>query len=169
MAFPLINPYQQFIDSSGDPLSSGTIEFRSPADNSYINSYPTADDADAQTNANDNPLTLSSTGAASSGLFLEDGVAYKVVLKDSDGNTVGTWDDVRCPQYTAAATTHTISRGVGSLIIKTSIPQPVVGIQTYTVSNLTVDRAYNADSTSTAELADVLGTLIRDLKEKGSL
>lgn len=57
MSFPYINAYQQFFDSSGAPLASGTIEFRDPASNALINSYPTADDADASTNANDNPLT----------------------------------------------------------------------------------------------------------------
>jgi hypothetical protein len=97
MSFPYINAYQQFFDSSGSPLVSGTIEFRDPTSNNLINSYPTAVYADAQTNANSNPLTLSSTGAATNGLFLEDGVAYKVILKDAAGNTVATHDDVRCP------------------------------------------------------------------------
>jgi hypothetical protein len=76
---------------------SGTIEFRSPTDNTLIDSFPTADDADAQTNANDNPLTLNSRGEAANGLYLEDGVKYKVILKDSDGSTVWTRDDVRSP------------------------------------------------------------------------
>ena len=51
MAYPLINPYQQFFDSSGSPLSSGSIEFRSPSTNDLINSYPTADDAVVLTSA----------------------------------------------------------------------------------------------------------------------
>jgi hypothetical protein len=38
---------------------------------------------------------------------------------------------------------------------------------TYTVTNLSTDRAYDANATTTAELADVLGTLLADLKEKG--
>ena len=37
----------------------------------------------------------------------------------------------------------------------------------YTVTNVTTDRAFDADSTSTAELADVLGTLITDLRQRG--
>jgi hypothetical protein len=37
----------------------------------------------------------------------------------------------------------------------------------YTMTNVTIDRTLDADSTSTAELADVLGTLITDLKERG--
>jgi hypothetical protein len=36
-----------------------------------------------------------------------------------------------------------------------------------TPSNLTTDRTFDADSTTVAELADVLGTLIEDLKAKG--
>ena len=38
---------------------------------------------------------------------------------------------------------------------------------TYTISNVTTDRAFDADSTTLAEIADVLGTLITDLKNKG--
>ena len=39
----------------------------------------------------------------------------------------------------------------------------------YTITNVTTDRALDADSTSIAELADVLGTLITDLRERGVL
>lgn len=41
--------------------------------------------------------------------------------------------------------------------------------QTYTPTNVTTDRSYDANSTSTAELADVLGTLIADLQTVGLL
>lgn len=41
--------------------------------------------------------------------------------------------------------------------------------QTYTVTNLTTDRSYNANATTVAELADVLGTLIADLRTIGLL
>tara|TARA_R100001126_G_C4841384_1_gene157122 strand:+ start:378 stop:626 length:249 start_codon:yes stop_codon:yes gene_type:complete len=37
----------------------------------------------------------------------------------------------------------------------------------YTVTNVTTDRTFDADSTTTAELADVLGTLLTDLRERG--
>ena len=39
----------------------------------------------------------------------------------------------------------------------------------YTVTNVTTDRTFDADSTSTAERADILGTLITDLRERGIL
>ena len=38
---------------------------------------------------------------------------------------------------------------------------------TYTPTNVSTDRSFDADSTTTEELADVLGTLIADLKAKG--
>lgn len=41
--------------------------------------------------------------------------------------------------------------------------------QEYTPTNVTTDRSFDADSTSTAELADVLGTLIADLQSAGIL
>jgi hypothetical protein len=39
--------------------------------------------------------------------------------------------------------------------------------QTYAFTNVTPDRAVNADSTTTDELADALGTLISDLRSWG--
>ena len=38
---------------------------------------------------------------------------------------------------------------------------------TYTPTNVTTDRTYDADSTTTAELADVLGSVIADLQSIG--
>ena len=40
---------------------------------------------------------------------------------------------------------------------------------TYTVTNVTTDRSYDANATTLDELADVLGTLINDLRERGRL
>lgn len=44
---------------------------------------------------------------------------------------------------------------------------PAVQAAAYTVTNLVTDRAYDANATTTAELADVLGTLIADLRTYG--
>lgn len=46
---------------------------------------------------------------------------------------------------------------------------PVARASAYTPTNVTTDRSYDANSTSTAELADVLGTLIADLQAYGLL
>jgi hypothetical protein len=44
---------------------------------------------------------------------------------------------------------------------------PVARSSAYTVSNVATDRTFNANVTSVDELADVLGTLITDLKATG--
>lgn len=48
-------------------------------------------------------------------------------------------------------------------------PYPVMngGSGAYAETNVTEDRTFDADATTTAELADVLGTLIRDLRSRG--
>lgn len=46
---------------------------------------------------------------------------------------------------------------------------PVVRASAYTPTNVTTDRAYDADTAVAAELADVLGTLIADLQAYGIL
>lgn len=43
------------------------------------------------------------------------------------------------------------------------------GAETYTVTNGTTDRTFNANSTTVNELADVLNTLITDLRTAGVL
>ena len=95
MAFPILGtPIPAFFDTSGSPLASGTLTVQDPADDTNKASYPTYDDAEAATNANDNPLTLNARGEPASGLWGLDGEDYKIVLKDSDGATVYTIDDV---------------------------------------------------------------------------
>jgi hypothetical protein len=169
MSFPLINPTPTFLDGSGNPLVSGTIEFRDPTSNALIKSYPTADDADAQTNENANPLTLNSRGEAANGLYLEDGVKYKVILKDSAGATVWTQDDVRCPQYTAPITNHTISMPLGLLGLAGQLSGRLVTVQAYTRNAAIVeDRTLLASaSATTLNNNNVLAALIADLQQKG--
>lgn len=41
------------------------------------------------------------------------------------------------------------------------------GANIYTETNVTTDRAFDADTVAVAELADVVGTLIKDLRAKG--
>ena len=166
MSFPLINPTPTFTDSSGSPLSSGTIEFRDPTTNDLIDSFPTADDADAQTNANDNPLTLNSRGEAASGLYLEDGVKYKIILKDSDSATVWTQDDVRCPQYTAPITNPTIKIGIARLGLTGQSTTKDITVTAYTTGAHAALRDFTGTTTA-AEALQLLETLVDDLVEKG--
>lgn len=51
-----------------------------------------------------------------------------------------------------------------------NLPHPNMHISsTYTITNGTTDRTYDANATSTDELADILYTLIQDLKTLGIL
>lgn len=43
----------------------------------------------------------------------------------------------------------------------------VAAAQTYAASNVTTDRTYDADTVAVAELADIVGTLIADLRTLG--
>ena len=63
------------------------------------------------------------------------------------------WRNADALKFRGASSTFTL--------IKQASPQ------TYTVTNLTTDRAYNANSVSIDELADVVGTLIGDLRSIG--
>lgn len=126
MAYPILgNPRPAFFDSSGSPLASGTLSILDPADDSSKASYPTYDDAEAATNAN-GTITLNARGEPANGLWGLDGEDYKVVLKDSDGNTVWTSDDIFLPydlsdpiRYVAKHNTVASSSGVLTLDLDT--------------------------------------------------
>lgn len=45
--------------------------------------------------------------------------------------------------------------------------KPVLNPRTYTATNVTVDRSFDADTVAVAELADVVGTLLSDLRQRG--
>lgn len=109
MGFPLTPPKTQWVDENGDPLVGGTIEFLNPSTGVQKNTYPTRDDADAQTNANANPVTLDSNGQAA--VFLEDGEVYRAILKDADGVTIWDVDDIEVPSGSTAAETTIADAG----------------------------------------------------------
>lgn len=46
---------------------------------------------------------------------------------------------------------------------------PTVQASAYTITNLTIDKTFDADSTTVAELADIIGSLFVDLKSYGLL
>ena len=82
-------PAVGLFDSSGDPLSGGLVNTYVSGTTDAKNSYPTQDDAAAQTNANANPVVLNARGQAQIWL---DGV-YKIVVTDSAGSTIQTVDE----------------------------------------------------------------------------
>lgn len=67
----------------------------------------------------------------------------------------------------AAVTTISSARIVDKRVIVN--PWPLRSASTYTVTNGTTDRTFNADATSIDEIADVLATLIADLQAAGAI
>ncbi|HUS95824.1 MAG TPA: right-handed parallel beta-helix repeat-containing protein, partial [Hyphomicrobiaceae bacterium] len=95
MAFPILGtPKPQFLDSTGAPASGGSISVLDPTTDAEKASYPTADDADAGTNANTNPITLNARGEPP-GLWGLDDTAYKLIIADAKGATLYPIDDLR--------------------------------------------------------------------------
>lgn len=93
------------------------------------------------------------------------------VTRGSSAPSTGTWanGDI-CWKTNPANGTH-----IGFVCVTAGTPgtwRPfgaVQGSNTWTVTNSVTDRSYDANATTTDELADVLGTLITDLKTAGVL
>jgi len=133
MAYPLINPKPQFTDLSGVPLANGQLEFRDPDTNALKPTYPTADDADAATNANSNPVLLNLRGECDTGIFLVEGESYKVTYKDASGVEIWSVTDVACP------TTSFTGAIDGSLITAGTIPGSALADGAVTAQQLTTN------------------------------
>ncbi len=89
MSSRLINPYQEFRDASGEVVNAGTLTFYVNGDvNTQKNIYSDAD----LTTTQSNPYTLDAYGRVIGDIWLDG--EYSVVLKDSDGNTIRTMNDV---------------------------------------------------------------------------
>lgn len=135
MAFPILGtPRPQFSDSTG-VLASGTVSILDPTTSLDATYYPTADDADAGTNPQTGDITLNANGYTPDGVFGPDNETYKVVVKDSDGNTVWSETDVRIPSrephYDETAQTLTDSGAV-------SLTTPITHVVTTGAASLTL-------------------------------
>lgn len=75
--------------------------------------------------------------------------------------------NIRLPQAPADYDQGWAQRTVNTLELHIQSLQASASETPYQMSNVTKDYVLDADSTTLAEVADVLGTLITDLKEKG--
>ena len=104
MAYPILGtPIPTFLDSSGDPLVSGTVTVTDPDTASAKAVYDSAADADSQSNGVTSAITLNSRGEPETELWGRDGEDYTLVVKDSAGSTVQTITDVRLPLGTTSS------------------------------------------------------------------
>lgn len=106
--------------------------------------------------ATDDDLTLATgdNGAGDSGNFLAD-----------VGTATGTAGDISLGAANAVALNLGRSAGTIGLYGVTAVARS----SAYTPTNVSTDRAYDADATSLNELADVVGTLIADLQALGAI
>jgi len=82
------SPKPQFLDSNGDPLSGGLLEFYASGTATPLDTYTSTTGA----TTNSNPIVLNARGEPAAQIHATDGTAYKAVLKDSAGATVWTID-----------------------------------------------------------------------------
>ena len=75
--------------------------------------------------------------------------------------------NVRLPQPPKDWDQSWAQRTVSTLELQITEMNRPASTDAYQMSNVTTDRVMDADSTTLAEIADVLGTLITDLKDKG--
>lgn len=92
---PFIDP--QFFDDNGNPLSYGSLSFYNAGTTNFIEVFGSPD---FLTTPLSNPLPLDSAGRTTTNVYLQ-AANYKVVLKDANGLTVRTADNVGDTAYLA--------------------------------------------------------------------
>jgi hypothetical protein len=82
----------QLFDNNGNPLAGGRIETYLAGTNTNTATYTTS----AGNIAHSNPIVLDGAGRVPSGqIWLESGISYKFVVKDSAGTLIGPFDNVQ--------------------------------------------------------------------------
>jgi hypothetical protein len=122
----VINPYQQFVDASGEPLSAGTLTFFLNGTETVATIYSDP----ALTVAQSNPYTLDAYGRIQGDVRFADTLTVRI--KDSDGNQIGSdIDDVTCfdDSTVFAAWSASINYGSGGSNIVTYDSKYYVSLQ----------------------------------------
>lgn len=97
MANRFSNPFPQFWSSSA-AYSGGSLTFYASGTSTPLDTYSDS----TLLVANTNPVVLNSAGRPAVAVFLSD-ASYKVVLKDTDGNTIWTADPVYASDFSTSA------------------------------------------------------------------
>jgi hypothetical protein len=149
-----------FEDGTIDTITNGSGELRiTPAGQLGLGAFGTANRITVDTSGN--------VGVSAGNLTVSGSSAFTVIngtlqLAETTG-AIASADKARLFAQDNSTVTEMVIRLPNTDVIFSDSPQ------TYTPTNVSTDRSYDADSTSTAELADVLGTLIADLQTMGLL
>jgi hypothetical protein len=87
---PLAGAGQQFLDNSGNPLTGGLLYTYAAGTTTPQTTYTTING----TTPHANPIVLDAAGRLESEVWLTGEVAYKMILRDSAGGLLGTYDDI---------------------------------------------------------------------------
>jgi hypothetical protein len=87
---PLAGAGQQFLDNSGNPLTGGLLYTYAAGTTTPQTTYTTING----TVAHPNPIILNAAGRLESEVWLTGEVAYKMILRDSAGALIGTYNDI---------------------------------------------------------------------------
>jgi len=87
---PLAGAGQQFLDNSGNPLTGGLLYTYAAGTTTPETTYTTINGTTPHTN----PIVLDAAGRLESEVWLTGAVAYKMILRDSAGGLLGTFDDI---------------------------------------------------------------------------
>lgn len=96
------------------------------------------------------------------------------LVKAQIGTDTGTGTDVGTSQITSGETRNVTDADTDHMNLGwtqawgggTPVLNTLFGSQTYAATNVSTDRSFDADTVVIAELADVVGTLISDLRDK---
>jgi len=98
----------QFFDSNGDPLAGGLLYTYNAGTTTPVSTYTSRSGAAFNTN----PIVLNSSGRTPAEIWLEGGVLYKFVLKDSTFVQIGSYDNI--PAVNDPTTTNNLITVAGT-------------------------------------------------------
>lgn len=125
---PLASALPQFFDSQGNVLSGGKVHVYTAGTTTNITTYT---DSTGNT-SNSNPITLDSAGRLPNECWITDGVTFKVVVKDSSGNTIKTVDNLKTINDVSSVQDQWAASGLTPTYISAS-SFSVIGDQTTTL------------------------------------
>lgn len=98
----------QFFDSNGDPLAGGLLYTYNAGTTTPVSTYTSRSGSAYNTN----PIVLDSSGRTPAEIWLEGGVLYKFVLKDSTFVQIGSYDNI--PAVNDPTTTNNLITVAGT-------------------------------------------------------
>jgi len=102
----------QFLDNSANPLSGGLVYTYLAGTTTPVATYMT----EGTSTPHSNPIVLDAAGRVPGGqIWYANGILYKFVIKDANGVTIGTYDNIPSFVAASAATIDYLAGGTGAV------------------------------------------------------